>query len=53
MTISIVLAVGSQAAALVGIYLTGSVANALTDNNRNRVPWLVGEAIDGIEAGRR
>ena len=42
MTTSVVLAVGSQAAALVGIYLTGSVANALTDNDRGRVPWLVG-----------
>ncbi len=59
MTISVVLAVGSQAAALVGVYLTGSVANALTDNERTRVPWLVGAILvlgalrAAMMAGRR
>ena len=38
--ISVVLAIGSQAAALIGVYLTGSVANALTKNERGEIPWL-------------
>jgi ABC-type multidrug transport system fused ATPase/permease subunit len=33
--ISVVLAIGSQAAALIGVYLTGSVANALTNNEHS------------------
>ncbi len=36
---------------MIGIYLTGSVANALTANERSRVPWLVG-AILGLGAAR-
>ncbi len=57
--ISVLLAIGSQAAALIGVYLTGSVANALTDNERSRVPWLVGAILvlgalrAGMMAGRR
>ena len=39
--ISVVLAIGSQAAALIGVYLTGSVANALTNDERSRIPWFV------------
>jgi ATP-binding cassette subfamily B protein len=49
--ISIVLAVGSQATTLVGVYLTGSVADALTKSDRHRVPWLVA-AILGLGAAR-
>ena len=53
------LAIGSQAAALIGVYLTGSVANALTKNERNEVPWLIaailalGVARALMMAGRR
>jgi len=59
MIISIILAVGSQAAALVAVYLTGTVANALTSNNKSEVPWLIvailllGAARAGMMAGRR
>ena len=42
MTVSVVLAIGSQAAALVAILLTGSVAGALVHHQRGRLPWLVG-----------
>jgi ATP-binding cassette subfamily B protein len=45
MTISVVLAVGSQAAGLVATYLTGSVAAALQHGERHRLPWLVGEIL--------
>jgi ATP-binding cassette subfamily B protein len=41
MAVSIVLAVGSQAAGLVATYLTGSVAAALQHHERHRLPWLV------------
>jgi len=41
MAISIVLAIGSQAAGLVATYLTGSVAAALQHHERHRLPWLV------------
>jgi ABC-type multidrug transport system fused ATPase/permease subunit len=41
MAVSIVLAIGSQAAGLVATYLTGSVAAALQHQERHRLPWLV------------
>ena len=53
------LAIGSQAAALIGVYLTGSVANALTKNERSEIPWLIaailalGVARALMMAGRR
>ena len=59
MAISVVLAVGSQGTTLVGVYLTGSVADALTQNERHRMPWLVaaivvlGVARAAMMAGRR
>ena len=40
--LSIVLAIGYQAAGLVATYLTGSVAAALKASERHRLPWLVG-----------
>ena len=43
--VSVVLAVGSQAAGLVATYLTGSVAAALQHGERHRLPWLVGEIL--------
>ena len=49
--ISVVLAIVSQTTTLVGVYLTGSVADALTKNDRHRVPWLVA-AILGLGAAR-
>jgi ABC-type multidrug transport system fused ATPase/permease subunit len=45
MAISIVLAVGQQAAGLAATYLTGSVAAALQHQERHRLPWLVGEIL--------
>ena len=57
--ISVVLAIGSQAAALIGVYLTGSVANALTKNEHSEIPWLIaailvlGVARAAMMAGRR
>jgi ABC-type multidrug transport system fused ATPase/permease subunit len=42
MAVSILLAIGSQVAALVAILLTGSVAAALQSHERDRLPWLVG-----------
>jgi ATP-binding cassette subfamily B protein len=57
--ISVALAIGSQVAALIGVYLTGSVANALTNDDRSRVPWLVGAILvlgvarAAMMAGRR
>jgi ATP-binding cassette subfamily B protein len=57
--ISVVLAIGSQAAALIGVYLTGSVANALTNNEHSEVPWLIGAILvlgvarAAMMAGRR
>jgi ATP-binding cassette subfamily B protein len=41
MAVSVVLAVGSQAAGLAATYLTGSVAAALQQAERHRLPWLV------------
>jgi ATP-binding cassette subfamily B protein len=40
--VSVILAIGSQAAALIGVYLTGSVANALSNDDRSQVPLFVG-----------
>ncbi|MGZ4334252.1 MAG: ABC transporter ATP-binding protein [Gaiellaceae bacterium] len=45
MAVSVVLAIGSQAAGLVATYLTGSVAAALQHQERHRLPWLVGEIL--------
>src|SRR4051794_25797986 len=42
LVLSIVLAIGYQAAGLVATYLTGSVAGALKASERHRLPWLVG-----------
>jgi ATP-binding cassette subfamily B protein len=59
MLVSILLAVGQQAAGLVGVFLTGSVASALVDNQRSRLPWLVAAILGlgliraGMMAGRR
>jgi ABC-type multidrug transport system fused ATPase/permease subunit len=41
MVVSILLAVGQQAAGLIGVFLTGSVAAALVHQQRNELPWLV------------
>jgi ABC-type multidrug transport system fused ATPase/permease subunit len=41
MIVSVLLAVGSQAAALVGILLTRSVVGALRDHQLDRLKWLV------------
>ncbi len=41
LAVSVVLAVGSQAAGLVAVYLTGSVTGALQQHERSRLPWLV------------
>jgi ABC-type multidrug transport system fused ATPase/permease subunit len=41
MLVSVVLAVGQQLSALVGIVLTGSVAAALVHHRRHELPWLV------------
>jgi ABC-type multidrug transport system fused ATPase/permease subunit len=57
--ISVVLAIGSQAAALIGVYLTGSVANALTKNEHSEIPRLIGAIVllgiarAAMMAGRR
>ena len=59
MVVSVVLAVGSQATGLVGVFLTGSVADALQHQERHRLPWLVaailglGLARAAMMAGRR
>ncbi|MGH3003387.1 MAG: ABC transporter transmembrane domain-containing protein, partial [Gaiellaceae bacterium] len=45
MFVSIALAIGSQAAALVATFLTGSVAAALVHQQRHRLPWLVGSVL--------
>jgi ATP-binding cassette subfamily B protein len=49
--VSLVLAIGSQAASLIAIVLTGSVAAALVGNHRDRLPWLVA-AVVGLGAVR-
>jgi ABC-type multidrug transport system fused ATPase/permease subunit len=41
MLVSILLAVGQQAAGLIGVFLTGSVAAALVHHRRHELPWLV------------
>jgi ATP-binding cassette subfamily B protein len=41
MGVSVLLAIGSQASALVATFLAGSVAAALQHNERDRLPWLV------------
>jgi ATP-binding cassette subfamily B protein len=41
MLVSVLLAVGQQAAGLIAVFLTGSVASALVDNHQSRLPWLV------------
>jgi ABC-type multidrug transport system fused ATPase/permease subunit len=41
MLVSILLAVGQQAAGLIGVFLTGSVAAALVQGRRHELPWLV------------
>src|SRR4051794_18801944 len=41
MLVSVLLAVGQQAAGLIGIFLTGSVAGALVRDERHELPWLV------------
>ncbi|MBA3843716.1 MAG: ABC transporter ATP-binding protein [Actinobacteria bacterium] len=45
MLVSVVLAIGSQAATLVATFLTGSVAAALVNHERHRLPWLVGAVL--------
>ncbi|HEV8460182.1 MAG TPA: ABC transporter ATP-binding protein [Gaiellaceae bacterium] len=51
MVVSIVLAIGTQVTALVGVFLTGSVANALNDHDKGEIPWLVA-AILGLGIAR-
>jgi ABC-type multidrug transport system fused ATPase/permease subunit len=51
MAVSIVLAIGTQVTALVGVFLTGSVANALNDHDKGKIPWLVA-AILGLGVAR-
>jgi ATP-binding cassette subfamily B protein len=41
MLVSVLLAVGQQAAGLIGVFLTGSVAAALVHGRRHELPWLV------------
>jgi ABC-type multidrug transport system fused ATPase/permease subunit len=59
MGISIVLAVGSQAAGIAGTFLAGSVADALHHHEQHLLPWLVaailalGVVRAGTMAGRR
>jgi ATP-binding cassette subfamily B protein len=45
LAVSVVLAVGYQAAGLMATYLTGSVAAALQAGERHRLPWLVGAIV--------
>ena len=49
--VSLVLAIGSQAASLIAIVLTGSVAAALVGRHQGRLPWLVA-AVVGLGAAR-
>ena len=59
LSVSVVLAIGSQAAALAAVYLTGSVAGALDHHHRSEIPKLVaaivalGVARALMMAGRR
>jgi hypothetical protein len=41
MLVSIVLAVGQQAAGLIAVFLTGSVAGALVQEEEHALVWLV------------
>jgi ATP-binding cassette subfamily B protein len=41
MLVSVLLAVGQQAAGLIAVFLTGSVAAALVGQRRHELPWLV------------
>jgi ABC-type multidrug transport system fused ATPase/permease subunit len=41
MLVSVLLAVGQQAAGLIAVVLTGSVADALIHERRSELPWLV------------
>ena len=45
MIVSIVFAIGSDLAALVATFLTGSVAAALVHHDRGKLPWLVGAVL--------
>jgi ABC-type multidrug transport system fused ATPase/permease subunit len=51
MLVSVLLAVGSDLAVLVATFLTGSVAAALVDHDRDKLPWLVA-AIVGLGLAR-
>ncbi len=51
MIVSVLLAVGSQGTVLLGVILTGSVADALKKHERHQLPWLVA-AILGLGAAR-
>jgi ATP-binding cassette subfamily B protein len=51
MFVSVVLAIGTQVTALVGVFLTGSVANALHHHDKGEIPWLVA-AILGLGIAR-
>jgi ATP-binding cassette subfamily B protein len=51
MIVSVLLAVGSDLAVLVATFLTGSVAAALVDHDRDKLPWLVA-AIIGLGLAR-
>jgi ABC-type multidrug transport system fused ATPase/permease subunit len=51
MIVSIVLAIGTQVTTLVGVFLTGSVANALNDHDKGEIPWFVA-AILGLGIAR-
>ncbi|HEX3806107.1 MAG TPA: ABC transporter ATP-binding protein [Gaiellaceae bacterium] len=42
MAVSVVLAIGSQAAIFAATYITGSIATVLHHGERHRLPWLVG-----------
>ncbi len=42
MAVSVLLAIGSQAAALVAIYLTAEVVSAIRNDREHQLPWLVG-----------
>jgi ABC-type multidrug transport system fused ATPase/permease subunit len=45
MIVSVVLAVGSQLTILLATYITGTIASALEQGDRDRLPWLVGEVL--------
>ena len=39
--VSVLLAIGQQAATLIAVFLTGSVASALSHQDRHELPWLI------------